>query len=139
VWAGKILNAYPDYAKATPGYTAAIVEVMAGYSETVQARLADKHMGILSRCKFLPVVAEIVELGNAFADADARSEKHKSWPKLVPFKSESTGTVCCFPQLEREFGLAALRGMRFETHEAACNALVKSGREAAASLLGIKP
>lgn len=59
--AGKILNRYPDYSKATPGYTASIIEALASFDADTQSALAHPTEGICGKCKFLPTVADIVE------------------------------------------------------------------------------
>lgn len=60
--AEKILKSYPDYGKAPAEYLLAVTELLAGYPQEVRERLADLRTGIASRCKFLPSIAEIVEM-----------------------------------------------------------------------------
>lgn len=58
-----IVRRYPDYGKATGEYVNGLVEAMATFPEPVQNELADIRAGISARLRFLPTVADLVELG----------------------------------------------------------------------------
>lgn len=62
-----ILKTYPEYSKSPPEYLAAIVSVIASYPLETQNRLANLRVGIPAKCKFLPTVADIVQMGDELA------------------------------------------------------------------------
>lgn len=58
-----ILKLYPDYGKAPPEYIAGLIAIVASYPVDVQEAFSDIRKGIPARCKFIPTVADFVELG----------------------------------------------------------------------------
>jgi hypothetical protein len=60
----KILSSYPDYGKVPASYVAALVEVLKEYSESVIIALEHPTTGIRGKCKYLPTVADIVEVAD---------------------------------------------------------------------------
>ncbi len=96
--AKQVLGAFPDYAKTTPEYTLAIVRVIASYPPWVQSKLADLRTGIPAKCKFLPTVADIVEMAdrmgnNQFGGMALRDysglvvDDRPYHPEIVPYVS----------------------------------------------------
>lgn len=80
-----MLAGFPDYGKTSAEYVPAITAVMESYPITVQERLSDFRTGIPARCKFLPTIAEIVELGDEILRSIARSRPK---PILIEVKQD---------------------------------------------------
>lgn len=59
--AKKILSCYPDYGKLPPEYVVNLADVLATYSEPTLVALCDLRTGIVSKCKFPPTVADVVD------------------------------------------------------------------------------
>ncbi len=134
--AGKVLNSYPDYAKATPGYTAGIVEAFARYSPEVQEKLADLTRGLRSRCDFLPTISAVVKMAEEIeAELFRKSELDRKYAGKRVIEPITTVIYCPFPQLEKEFGRDALLQATFEKLDEACRVLVLYGRAAAEEVL----
>jgi hypothetical protein len=57
--AKRILSAYPDYGKAPPEYIINFAEALSYLTETELAAVLDPRTGIVSRCQFLPTIADI--------------------------------------------------------------------------------
>jgi hypothetical protein len=56
------LNAYPSQnAKELAGFSRMALEALAGEPDSVLFALANPRTGIVSKCKFLPVIAELIE------------------------------------------------------------------------------
>ena len=76
---GVILSRYPDYDKATTEYRIGLVEIVATYPSSVQAKFMDHRQGISAKCKFLPTCADFVAIGDAIvaseADRDAETAR----------------------------------------------------------------
>lgn len=73
-----ILRRFPDYGKAPPHYLIAIVELIEGYPEHIQAAFADIKTGIAARCSYLPTIADFVKMaGEILAKEDREAETHK--------------------------------------------------------------
>ena len=58
------------------------MEVIAGYDENIQAAVANLRTGIAGKCKFLPTVADIVEMGDRLQMEQAASRPRQK-PVLV--------------------------------------------------------
>ena len=65
--AEKLLNSYPEYAKATKPYVLSIVEILAALSEEVVAAALSVKTGVRARCTYLPTVADIVKFADEYA------------------------------------------------------------------------
>ena len=92
-----ILKRYPDYGKATGEYVAALVEVMATYPDAVQDEISDVRHGVTAKTRFLPTVADIVEIGN---ELDA---KHRSQTRYYTPRREVDTTPYCPQQIPQYF------------------------------------
>ena len=102
--------------------------------------MSQPRSGVQSFCKFLPTVAEIVEFGNRLTIEAARERAERLKPRRDhiqtvrrPFRP--------FPQLWKAFGEDYMDGLvrggiSFEILDAACHALVVTGRDAALTALG---
>lgn len=71
--AQKILSCYPDYGKLSPEYSVNLVDLLATYDEPMLVKLCDLRTGIVSKCKFPPVPADIV----SFCESAERDELFK--------------------------------------------------------------
>lgn len=103
--AGKILNSYPDYAKATPSFTGAVIEAIAQYPAYVQHALAHPTRGVQGKSTFLPTVADIVKLADeltAKAAGEAAFNAKFSNPFVVA--ERQTKVFRPFPRLWEALG-----------------------------------
>lgn len=66
----EILRTYPDFGKVQPYYVMGLVEVVESYPEHIQRAFADKRTGIVSRCKFLPTIADFVTMAGEILKAE---------------------------------------------------------------------
>lgn len=76
-----ILSRYPDYAKATPEYTAGIVEILSRHPRYIQNRLADVQEGIIAHCAYMPTIADIQKL---VAKWEGIKPAPTTYKKLIP-------------------------------------------------------
>jgi hypothetical protein len=70
----KILSRYPDYDKATPLYVIGLIEVVEAFPDDVQEVFVDPVKGISGHCKFLPVIADFVTMGDLHMQVVTRKE-----------------------------------------------------------------
>lgn len=70
-----ILSCYPDYGKAPPEYAVNITDVLASFPEWAMVKLCNLREGIPAKCKFLPTVADIVQMGDAIIAARQFTEE----------------------------------------------------------------
>lgn len=70
--AKRILSCFPDYGKAPPEYLLRMTELLASYPPEVQERLVDLRRGIPGRCRFLPTLADIVEMAKELQPPPSR-------------------------------------------------------------------
>jgi hypothetical protein len=73
-----ILRSYPDYGKAPPEYVASLMSAIERYPLEVIAQLVDPRKGVPGRCKYLPTVADVVELGDRFEAGLREREDRKA-------------------------------------------------------------
>lgn len=133
--AGKVLNSYPDYAKATPGFTAGIVEAFARYPESVQHAMADTTNGLRGRCEYLPTIAAVVKMADEITAEQARKADFNSRYCGVRRTYEAPQvSYSPFPQLAKVFDAEVLN-KPFELLNTACRVLVLYGKEAALDVL----
>lgn len=72
-----ILSCYPDYGKAAPEYIVNIIDTLATFPSRILVKLCHLRDGIPGKHSYLPTVADIVKLGEAFLaieDLEARVE-----------------------------------------------------------------
>lgn len=103
------MKLYPDYGKAPPEYIAGLIAIVASYPTEVQQAFADIRKGIPARCKFIPTVADFVELGTEIEASNARwavpkksvrqPDNSEYNPVVVPRYFDKRGNV----MTEREF------------------------------------
>ena len=79
----KIVSSFPA-GNPSPEYVIALAAKLETYEPVVIRRLADLREGLPSRCKFLPSVAEVHEIGERLADQEARRAKYASEPPRRP-------------------------------------------------------
>lgn len=60
--AKRILSAYPDYGKAPPEYIINFAEALSYLTESEIEVVLDIRSGVVSRCQFLPTIADVHEL-----------------------------------------------------------------------------
>ena len=133
--ASKILKRYPDYAKCTPEYLAAITEVLASCDYRTQRRLEDIITGISARHAFLPTVADFVKFVdelNPRASTFNRSEYRVLNEPRQPFRP--------YPKLWEAFAdephlLKVRDSLNFDRLTQASKRLATEGREAARAVL----
>lgn len=65
---------YPDYGKAPPEYIVSFAEALSYLTEDEVAAVTDPRNGIVSRCQFLPTVADVHAL---LRERQERAEKFK--------------------------------------------------------------
>lgn len=80
-----MLKSYPDYGKSSAEHVASLVEIFAEYPPSVQQSLLNIRHGIRGRCKFLPTVADVVELADKFEREEIASRPKPQKPVLVEF------------------------------------------------------
>ena len=79
----QMLKSYPDYGKASVEYVASMVEIIAEYSPSIQKSLLNLRYGIRGLCKYLPTVADVVELADKFERDEIASRPKPQKPVLV--------------------------------------------------------
>ena len=79
----QMLKSYPDYGKASVEYVASMVEIFAEYSPSIQQSLLNLRYGIRGQCKYLPTVADVVELADKFEREEIASRPKPQKPVLV--------------------------------------------------------
>lgn len=87
--AKKILSRYPDYDTASETYLAAVTEILSTFSPLMQAELANIVTGVSAKCRFLPKVADIVQIANEIGD----KAREPSYKKLAPDGWRQEGTA----------------------------------------------
>jgi hypothetical protein len=139
--AEKMLRSYPDYGKSPPEYLAGIGGVLAELSFEVRKELFDPMRGIRSRCKFLPTIADIVEMADQIGTRFARRDfinQHYAHKRLV---EETPRTEFIpFPLLWSMFsGEPEL--LKNRTFDVLYNAFMamRQGKEAARQVLSLSP
>jgi hypothetical protein len=143
-YAGKVLNSYPDYAKATPGYTASIIEAFAQFDDGIQNQLSHISGGLRAKCKYLPTVADVIELGQSLQRDQAKTDdmERRFSGKRVMFSSldgpRVNPALAFFPSLTKSLGQEAdrlLRGVKFDVIYDAAKKQFFEGDEAARKFL----
>ena len=114
------------------------MEAIAQYPLHVQQGLCHPTRGVQSRCKFLPTVADVVELADAIQakvanDADF-DRRHRTRRQAV---LRETGPYRPFPQLWEAFGVEFMDDfiqrydIVFDALDDACKKLLTHGRDEA--------
>lgn len=80
-----MLKSYPDYGKSSAEHVASLVEIFSEYSVSVQNSLVHIRHGLRGRCKFIPTVADVVELADKFEREEITARPKPQKPILVEF------------------------------------------------------
>jgi hypothetical protein len=84
----------------------AVTELIARYSHSIQARLANPVTGVPGKCKFLPTIAEIVEMAENWQAEEARMDRYAALSGRRIAVGNHTATPadhCPFPRLVEAF------------------------------------
>lgn len=139
----KVLGSYPDYAKSTPGYTAAIIEAFAEFDSEVQAHLANISTGVRSRYSYLPTVENVMTVAREFVAERARVAdlKTRFTGEFRPYVYSGTARFIPFKKLAEAVGEAyddLTKGFDFDALSKAYGLLHFQGREACMKFLKAK-
>lgn len=78
-----VLRCYPDYGKAPPEYVASLMAVLETFPLEVIEELGNIRRGLPAKCKWLPVPADIVEMGEAIIKAKEPTEEQRRFKDLA--------------------------------------------------------
>lgn len=70
-----VLSCYPDFGKAPPEYVVNLIDVLSTYPEKTLVKLCDLRTGVVSKCPYLPTVADIVRMADGFESLDRLIEE----------------------------------------------------------------
>lgn len=82
--AHSLLAKFPDYGKAAPGYANGITEFMASLSPKELQLVTDPRTGVVARCKFLPTIADFMEIIREYDAAQAKYAHIRDYSGLRP-------------------------------------------------------
>lgn len=122
----KMLRSYPDYGKSPPEYAAGIAGVLSMLSPEIRQEIFDPMRGIRSRCKFLPTIADIVELADQIsARIAARKDFKERYGRGYTVVETARKPFIPFPELWEAFKdePEVLYGRDFGTYQDAFKAL----------------
>jgi len=102
--AQRIIACYPDYGKAPPEYLGSLMRALETYSVDVMARLADLRTGVPSKVKYLPTIADVIELGNKLAEDEHKTARYSAIQHRRPIAIEGPRAAFRpFPKLWEAF------------------------------------
>lgn len=137
--AEKIFKAYPEYGKAPADYVMIVIEVLETFDADIQKALANPATGVVSRCRFLPTIADIVEIAKEFSEKKYRREclREREIDRRGLIAEPKAYTVPCpFPKLYDAFyDERELLNTTFDMLFDASRSLAMYGKDAARRIL----